>query len=108
MPYYQSFRQIRKNLMKAMPTPAQRAKREFILGYLEGHAERRAGSSEWRISAPRLEEALKKLSVGHESTAPVWRQVLPEDVSKIKGQFQNLPGRRIPYSQQGKMPPAKP
>lgn len=85
--------------MRSMPSPGQRAKREFILGYLEGHAERRAGSSEWRISAPRLEEALKKLSVGHESTAPVWRQVLPDDVSKIKERFGNLswrPGEQKP------------
>lgn len=71
--------------MKAMPY--NRQKRDFILGYLEGHAERRTGSSEWRISSDRLQEALNKLKVGHEATQPVWRQVGEEDILKIQQHF---------------------
>lgn len=97
MPYFHSFQQIRRNLAKAIPN---RQKQEFILGYLEGQGER-AGQN-WRISAPRLKDALRKLETGHESTAPVWRQVLPDDVSKIKEHFGNLSWR--PGEQKQKKP----
>jgi len=83
---FHSFREIRKNLIKAMPYNKQ--KRDFILGYLEGQAEQRSGSSSWQISQRRLQDALKKLDVGRESTMPGWGQVKSEDVSKIKKQFQ--------------------
>ena len=94
MPYFHSFQQIRRNLGKAIPN---RQKREFILGYLDGQGER-AGQN-WQISAPRLKDALKKLEMGHESTTPVWRQILPDDVPKVKQQLGNLSGRPLPGQQ---------
>ena len=94
MPYFHSFQQIRRKLARAVPN---RQKREFILGYLEGQGER-AGQN-WRISSPRLKEALRKLEIGHESTEPVWRQILPDDVSKVKQQLGNLPGQPLPQQQ---------
>ena len=97
MPYFHSFQQIRRNLARAIPN---RQKREFILGYLESHGER-AGQN-WLISAPRLQNALKKLEMGRESTEPVWRQILPADVSKVKQQLGNLPGRPLPEQQNQK------
>ena len=97
MPYFHSFQQIRRNLGKAIPN---RQKREFILGYLEGQGER-AGQN-WQISAPRLKDALRKLETGHESTAPVWRQILPDDISKVKQQLGNLPVQPLPGQQKQK------
>lgn len=86
---YHSFKQIRDNLNKAFPYNKQ--KRDFILGYLEGHAERILGSSEWKISSERMNQALRKLEVGHESTMPTFRQVIGSDISKIKQQFEAKP-----------------
>jgi len=83
---FHSFREVRKNLTKAIPYDRQ--KRDFILGYLEGHAEQRSSSSDWRISNKRLQEALQKLNIGHESTMPGWHQVKPEDINKINQKFQ--------------------
>jgi hypothetical protein len=79
MPYSRSFHQIRKTLTKAIPDPR---KREFILGYLEGHSEKTTGGLQ--ISHHRLNEALHNLEKHHESSEPIWRQILPTDIAKIR------------------------
>ena len=66
-------------------------KREYILGYLEGQAER--GGSDWKISSPRLQEALHRLASDRESAAPSHRQVDTADVEKIRSHIENRPPR---------------
>ncbi|MEK9147821.1 MAG: hypothetical protein AAB650_00105 [Patescibacteria group bacterium] len=88
MDSHHSFSEVRKMLEKSISDPK---KREYILGYLEGQAER--SGSDWKISSPRLEEALRRLGSSRESSAPSYRQVNTADVEKIRGHFQNRPTR---------------
>ena len=84
-PYY-SFNDVRKRLSKSVHDPK---KLEFILGYLEGQAERFGDT--WRISSSSLDTALKHLGFGRESSASIYRQVRPADVSKIEKHLKDKP-----------------
>lgn len=70
--------------MKTMKDPK---KVEFVLGYLEGQGER--FGQNWRISEGRLHDAFKKLAIGRETNASIYRQVGASDVSKIKKSIEN-------------------
>jgi hypothetical protein len=81
MPQYHSFTEIRRQLERTIVDPK---KREFVLGYLEGHTEHRGKSSSPMVSEELLNEALGKLSVGRQSGVSRYRQITPTDVAKIQ------------------------
>ena len=83
MPNFHSIRQIRRDLAKSIPN---RAKREFMAGYIEGHAAK-FGSGQM-ISPARLDQALKKLERNPGIGMAQGFRLKTEDVSKLRNQIQ--------------------
>lgn len=90
MPLFHSVISFKKDLAKIIP---DRQKREFIAGYIEGHAGRMGTGS--RITPRVMDAALKKLELGHTAGANPWERITKEEASKIRGHFSWDPTKKI-------------
>ncbi|MBI4159948.1 hypothetical protein HY504_02180 [Candidatus Wolfebacteria bacterium] len=106
MPPYHSYGDVRRILNRTIANPKTR---QFAAGYIEGHGER--SGNNWKISQARLTEALRLLSQGKESNAPLGAQITERDISKIEEHLNAGPlGKANTFSSlrsTGKQPPQK-
>lgn len=91
MARYFGLRSLGKSLRKALPgsDPATFKKRQFVAGFIEGQAKRRApglvgSSGTWKVSGATVKSALEELAKGQESSVLRQQQIRPDDVEKIK------------------------
>jgi len=93
MPYFHSMRQIRQNLARTIPN---RQKRQFIAGFIEGHAAKFGSAN--RIEPHRLEEALKSLESNPQIGHTLGHQITTEDIGKIRQEVQGGPNPLVKNS----------